>query len=261
MAQFPGAAKVDQFEVGSLESKAGPRRIIQAGPDLQIVVDAPTVETWLEVARSANTVPVRASRAKRLFDIAVATTGLAISTPVWAVVLLVAATRRNGPVLYGQKRIGRQGRMFTCWKFRTMRTDADEVLQTMLSTDHRLAEQWNTVQKLDDDPRVTRLGRTLRRFDLDEIPQLINVVVGDMSIVGPRPVVEDEAAKFGPYLPTVLAVRPGLTGAWQVAGRNSMTYDERVRFEANYVETRTFLGDLKICLRTPLALLGHNSGR
>ena len=142
-----------------------------------------------------------------------------------------------------------------------MRVDADLVLRDVLGADLELARQWREDQKLDRDPRITRLGRTLRRFDLDEIPQFLNVLRGDMSLVGPRPVVLEEAQRFGDTLPIVLSVRPGLTGAWQVSGRNTMTYGERVQQEVRYVETRSLLGDLAICFKTPLALLRKNGGR
>ncbi|MDH3294464.1 MAG: sugar transferase, partial [Acidimicrobiia bacterium] len=163
--------------------------------------------------------------------------------------------------LFGHERLGLNGRVFRCWKFRTMRTDADEALRKLLASDPVAAEEWARDHKLSDDPRVTRLGKFLRRFDLDEIPQLINVLNGDMSVVGPRPIVHDEADRFGDRLPVVLSVKPGLTGLWQVSGRNCMSYDDRVVTEAEYASTRTLAGDLRIIVKTPLVLTRSNFGR
>ena len=243
---------------------------VRAAPDLQIVYDDTSElvigdTSDLVIHLRGRAAPRSGSKiddlAKRALDIVVAASALVISLPVWVVVSVAAGRRESGPILFSQQRIGQGGRMFRCWKFRTMRIDADEVLDRLLQSDPDLARQWNDDHKLDEDPRVTKLGRILRRFDLDEIPQFVNILIGDMSIVGPRPVVLKEAPRFAEQLPTVLSVRPGLTGAWQVSGRNSMTYAERVQQEAEYVATRSFLGDLVICARTPLALLRRNGGR
>lgn len=200
-------------------------------------------------------------RAKRLFDIVVALVALTASLPVWVAVAVVAALGRQGPVLYAQDRVGRNGQPFRCLKFRTMYPDADRVLQQILDDDPELARQWAAERKLSGDPRITPLGRVLRRFDLDEIPQFVNVLRGEMSVVGPRPVVPGETDRFGADLSTVLSVRPGLTGLWQVSGRNEMNYGDRVRREATYVRTRSFTGDLAICLRTPRVLMRGNGER
>ncbi len=236
--------------------------IIQAAPDLQIVyTDTADLAVDVLVPRVEPLSPGLSEAAKRAFDISVALVALTLTLPVWIVVALVTVIERRGPALYAQERIGRHGRMFRCWKFRTMRPDADDVLQAVLDADPVLAQEWAESHKLTRDPRVTPLGRILRRFDLDEIPQFINILRGDMSVVGPRPVVLAEAPKFGELLPTVLSVRPGLTGLWQVSGRNEMTYRERVEREASYVQTRSFGGDLSICLRTPVTLLRRNGER
>ncbi len=245
--------------------------VIQAEPDLQIVYgdlenrEAHEVAGTIaveSVARHAQASPLTVGDvAKRAFDITVALVALAVSLPVWVVVLGLSLINRDGPALYAQERIGRHGRMFRCWKFRTMYTNADDVLQQVLDSDPELAREWAEDHKLSEDPRVTPLGRILRRFDLDEIPQFFNVLRGDMSVVGPRPVVLAEAPKFGELLPTVLSVRPGLTGLWQVSGRNELTYRERVEHEASYVQTRSFTGDIGICLRTPITLLQRNGER
>ncbi len=209
--------------------------------------------------------PVPTTRAvdgtRRAFDFMVALTGSVITMPVWLIIALMIRVLDPGPVLFGHQRIGRNGRPFTCYKFRSMRVDADKALAELLATDPEAARQWAVAHKLDNDPRVSPIGRWIRRFDLDELPQLLNVLRGEMSIVGPRPVVSDELPKFGRHLATVLSVKPGLTGKWQVSGRNSMSYDERVQAEADYVASRTLLSDLLICLRTPRVLVRSNNDR
>lgn len=253
---------VREFDFDEVSNSPGGTTVLRLAPDLEIVyTDDGVLPTELVIERPIPGGSRRSDGFKRAFDIVVAGTALVLSMPVWIVVWAITMLTQDGPVLFSQQRIGRHGRMFRCWKFRTMRVDADAILADVLRSDLELARQWRDDQKLDRDPRVTGLGRFLRRFDLDEIPQFVNVLRGDMSIVGPRPVVLREAPKFGDTLPTVLSVRPGLTGAWQVTGRNTMTYDERVQQEVRYVETRTVLGDLAICFKTPIALLRKNGGR
>jgi len=233
---------------------------ISIHPDESITISigasvVPTVE-----AREPHT-PQTQTRLERAVDVAVAIgIGMALA-PVWMTVAAVSKFTDSGPVLFGHERLGLNGRVFRCWKFRTMRTDADEALRKLLASDPVAAEEWARDHKLSDDPRVTRLGKFLRRFDLDEIPQLINVLNGDMSVVGPRPIVHDEADRFGDRLPVVLSVKPGLTGLWQVSGRNCMSYDDRVVTEAEYASTRTLAGDLRIIVKTPLVLTRSNFGR
>lgn len=248
-------------QIAGLERGTKPL-VIQAAPDLQIVYTDPS-EPAIDLANlpTEPTTPGLDEAAKRAFDIVVALVALTLTLPVWIVVALVTLIERRGPALYAQERIGRHGRMFRCWKFRTMYPNADEVLHEVLDSDPVLAQEWAEDHKLTRDPRVTPIGRILRRFDLDEIPQFINILRGDMSVVGPRPVVLAEAPKFGELLPVVLSVRPGLTGLWQVSGRNEMTYRERVEREAAYVQTRSFQGDVSICFRTPVTLLQRNGER
>jgi lipopolysaccharide/colanic/teichoic acid biosynthesis glycosyltransferase len=198
---------------------------------------------------------------RRLFDVSTAVGLIVVSAPIWLPIVVLAAAAGKRPILYAQERVGHGGALFQCWKFRTMRVDADEALDHLLANDAEARRQWAQDRKLDNDPRVTRFGRFLRRFDLDELPQLLNVIGGEMSLVGPRPVVPDETIRFGIDLETVLSVRPGLTGAWQTSGRNLMTYEDRVRTEVDYVRTRSLGGDIKICARTVRVLIRSNSGR
>lgn len=156
----------------------------------------------------------------------------------------------GNPVLFGHFRVGRDGRLFKCLKFRTMRLDADRILHDLLENDPALRQEWLRDQKLRHDPRVTGIGEFLRRTSLDELPQLLNVVRGDMSLVGPRPITMSELVKYGPSRWHYLNVQPGITGLWQVSGRNNTTYEERVALDRHYVEHRSTLMDLKILLKT-----------
>jgi undecaprenyl-phosphate galactose phosphotransferase len=152
--------------------------------------------------------------------------------------------------LFSHSRIGKHGRSFQCYKFRTMVMDADSVLSAHLANNLEAREEWSRDQKLRNDPRVTRIGRFLRSTSLDELPQLINVLRGEMTLVGPRPVVHEELERYGTGLRDYLSVRPGLTGLWQVSGRNDTGYDERVALDVWYVRHRSLWLDLKILLKT-----------
>lgn len=189
---------------------------------------------------------------KRLFDLASVVVILALFW--WAIIAVIFAVRltTGGPVIYGHKRIGRNGREFKCYKFRSMVSDADAVLAHLLATDPTAREEWNRDFKLKDDPRITRVGKFIRKTSLDEFPQLWNVVMNDMSIVGPRPVVKKELDKyyFGACKAHYLAVKPGLTGLWQVSGRNDMEYSERVELDRAYVIDWSVFSDFMIVMRT-----------
>jgi exopolysaccharide production protein ExoY len=156
----------------------------------------------------------------------------------------------RGPVLFAHWRVGAHGRLFRCFKFRSMVQRADLVLAELLARDDAARQEWARDHKLKNDPRVLRIGRFLRRTSLDELPQLLNVLRGEMNLVGPRPVVVQEIPRYGDYKLHYLSVTPGMTGLWQVSGRNNLSYDERVALDARYVETRSLLGDLRILLRT-----------
>ncbi len=153
-------------------------------------------------------------------------------------------------VIYAHGRVGRRGRIFPCYKFRSMVLDSDQVLQKLLQTDRAARAEWERDQKLRNDPRITPIGRFLRKTSLDELPQLFNILAGDMHFVGPRPVTLGELRRYGAHKRHYLSVRPGLTGLWQVSGRNTTTYDRRVQLDARYVERRNPLIDLWIVLRT-----------
>lgn len=193
--------------------------------------------------------------AKSLLDKAVAGTALILALPLMAMVALAVRLSDGGPATYAHPRIGANGRTFRCIKFRTMVINGDEVLERHLRADPEAAREWAETRKLRNDPRVTSIGRFLRRTSLDELPQLINVLRGEMSCVGPRPIVEAELSKYGEGAREYLAARPGITGLWQISGRSNLDYDDRVRLDVLYVRQWSLLLDLVILLRTIPAVL------
>lgn len=197
-------------------------------------------------------------RGKRLLDVALGALLFVALLPVTAVVVLAVLLMSGWPALYSAERVGKGGRSFRVWKFRTMVRGADKVLQRWMETDPDLAAEYERGFKVEDDPRVTALGRFLRRSSLDELPQLWNVIKGDMSLVGPRPIVEAEIAKYGDQAGVLLSVRPGLTGRWQVNGRNHVKYPDRMWVELDYCRSVDLLGDMAILVRTLTAPLRYN---
>jgi Undecaprenyl-phosphate galactose phosphotransferase WbaP len=195
-----------------------------------------------------------AALAKRLFDIVGALTLALVLSPLLLVVGLALASDR-GPILYSHSRTGRHGRAFGCLKFRTMVPNAEQVLRDLLQSNPALRLEWLRDHKLRNDPRVTTVGRFLRRTSLDELPQLWNVLKGDMSLVGPRPVVREEWARYGRRLDTYLATKPGVTGLWQVMGRSDSCYRRRVALDCYYARRRGLLLDVFILLRTVKVVL------
>jgi Undecaprenyl-phosphate galactose phosphotransferase WbaP len=193
--------------------------------------------------------------AKRLFDV-VGAIALALLLSPLLLVVGMALVRDRGPIIYSHSRTGRHGRTFGCLKFRTMVPDAERVLRDLLHHDPKLQQEWIRDQKLRNDPRVTAIGRFLRRTSLDELPQLWNVLKGDMSLVGPRPVMREEWQRYGSRLDTYLAAKPGVTGLWQVMGRSDTDYRRRVALDSFYVRKRSLLLDAYILLVTVKVVLG-----
>lgn len=187
---------------------------------------------------------------KRTGDIVFSISVLTLGSPLFILLALMVKLTSRGPIFYVQQRVGRDYRSFGCVKFRTMRRDADRILTRVLAESPDLEEEFRNDFKLKNDPRITRLGKFLRRSSLDELPQFINVLRGEMSVVGPRPIVRAELPRYGNRMEEVLAVRPGLTGLWQVSGRNNLSYSQRVRLDVRYARYRNFTLDLKIILRT-----------
>jgi exopolysaccharide production protein ExoY len=200
------------------------------------------------------------SRVKRVIDILLSISALIFLFPAVSLILILLFFQDGRPVFYRHKRIGRNGTAFSCWKFRTMRRDADEVLGTLLDTDEAARQEWYERQKLSNDPRIHRLGRFLRMTSLDEVPQFINVLRGEMSIVGPRPIVEEEIARYGDRISCYYSLKPGITGLWQVSGRSETSYEHRVDLDTEYYHTRSLGLDLKIMWRTIGVLLFERNG-
>ncbi|MCH9808032.1 MAG: sugar transferase [Alphaproteobacteria bacterium] len=192
---------------------------------------------------------------KRILDVSCAAVAIVFLSPILVGIGVVIRRSDGGPAIYAHERIGHGNRLFKCYKFRTMVTDADKRLEEHLANDPAAAREWEQTAKLRDDPRVTWLGTFLRKSSLDELPQFLNVLAGDMSLVGPRPVVADELKKYGDKAPMYLAARPGITGLWQTSGRNDLDYDQRVLLDAQYVSKWSLGGDLKILLATIPAVL------
>lgn len=187
---------------------------------------------------------------KRCMDFFAAILGGILLLPLLFYLAVAVKMSSRGPIFYGHERIGRYGRRFKAWKFRTMFQDSNLVLERYLEENPELQEEWNRDHKLRYDPRITRIGRFLRKTSLDELPQLWNVIRGDMSLVGPRPIVTDEIVKYGPYFGLYTMVKPGITGLWQVSGRNNTTYDERVQLDAYYVRNWSPWIDVFLLLKT-----------
>ncbi len=187
---------------------------------------------------------------KRLFDVSVAAICLFLLLPLFVLVAASIWAVDRGSPFYSHRRLGRGGKTFGCLKFRSMRMNGDEILSRHLAENPAALAEWTQSRKLKNDPRITVIGHVLRKTSLDELPQLINILRGEMSLVGPRPIVEAEVEKYGDAASAYFAVRPGLTGMWQISGRSDTTYAERVRLDRHYVESRSFSGDIMIILRT-----------
>ncbi|WP_026619879.1 exopolysaccharide production protein ExoY (plasmid) [Ensifer sp. WSM1721] len=188
--------------------------------------------------------------AKRSFDIAAASLALILFSPLFLLIMALVKFSDGGSVFYGHRRIGHNGQSFKCLKFRTMVENGDQVLRNYFKANPEAHEEWRTTRKLQNDPRVTVVGSVLRKLSLDELPQLLNIIRGEMSIVGPRPVVEDELELYDSAAVYYLRSRPGLTGLWQISGRNDVSYDARVAFDTQYVQNWSLLADLVIVFKT-----------
>lgn len=192
---------------------------------------------------------------KRLLDLAIAVPAFLFLLPVFILVAVAIRLDDRGPVFFRHKRRGLGGEMFGCLKFRSMVEDAETLLDGILESDPVAADEWAADQKLRNDPRVTRIGRFLRRTSIDELPQLLNIIAGDMSIVGPRPIVDDEVKRYGEHIQYYDSVRPGVLGLWQVSGRNDTGYDKRVELDVEYAQTHSALEDVRIILKAVPAVL------
>ena len=192
---------------------------------------------------------------KRLFDILIALIGCLFLLPIILIVKISYLLHKDfDSIFFRQKRIGKNGKEFNLYKFRSMIPNADEVLKELLK-DPKYKEEWDLNQKFEHDPRITSMGNILRKTSLDELPQIINILKGDMSIIGPRPVVDDEIEKYGKDKAKFLSVKPGLTGYWAANGRSATTYEDRINMELYYVDHCSLLLDIQIFFKTILSVL------
>ncbi len=207
----------------------------------------------VERARNVDIAPAKQAT-KRAFDLVFSVLLIAALSPF---LLLIAylASRDGGPALFGHRRLGADGKSFTCWKFRTMVPNAKKVLEDLLARDPEARAEWDETCKLKNDPRITRVGGFLRTTSLDELPQLFNVLKGEMSLVGPRPIVTDEVRRYGAAFHDYTRCRPGITGVWQVSGRNDVDYGGRVRMDKNYAHSWSLGTDIKLLWKTVFVVL------
>lgn len=190
-----------------------------------------------------------------MMDVTVALIALVLAAPVMLVVALLILVTDGGPVVFSHTRVGFNGKRFACYKFRTMIANSERVLADYLASNPEAAKEWKQNWKFKKDPRITFLGHILRKSSLDELPQLINVLRGEMSCVGPRPVVPDELQRYGSCAIDYLKTRPGLTGLWQVTGRDAMDYPSRVSIDSRYVREWSLWADVGILVRTVSAVM------
>lgn len=217
---------------------------------------APTVgQTGVDDAPATRAAANWQAAVRRAADLFIAIVAIIALAPLLLTTALMVWLQDGGPAFFGHVRRGEGGKAFKCWKFRSMVTNSQERLAEYLAANPAAAVEWARDHKLKDDPRITPLGRFLRKSSVDELPQLFNVLTGEMSIVGPRPIVDAECEKYRRYIHEYYSVRPGITGLWQVCGRNDVSYRRRVAIDVTYVRERSLLLDLKILVMTVPAIL------
>ncbi|MER8743745.1 sugar transferase [Mesorhizobium sp. M1004] len=226
------------------------------------VVSAPDHENggalWMDLPptlRAGSTNPPVGGLLKRMLDLIIAVTALVGAAPVMIVVAMLIRMTTGGPAVFSHSRVGFGGKPFNCYKFRSMVADSEDVLKAYLEANPHMRMEWEKTHKIKDDPRVTFLGRMLRKSSLDELPQLYNIIRGDMSCVGPRPIVKEELERYGDHVGEYLRMRPGLTGLWQVSGRSSVDYATRVALDSQYVRNWSVWFDIVILFRTVFAVM------
>ena len=194
---------------------------------------------------------------KRVFDIVFSLFAIILLSPVYLIVAMLIKIKSPGaPVIFAHKRIGKDGKFFRVYKFRTMVANAEKILEDWFENHPDIKAEYEKDFKLKDDPRIIPgIGEKMRKYSIDELPQFFNSLFGSMSVVGPRPIVEKEVAKYGKYAIKLYSVKPGVTGLWQVSGRNDIDYDERVALDMEYIDNQTFFGDVKIIIQTILVMV------
>lgn len=193
--------------------------------------------------------------AKRALDFSIVLAALVLLCPLIVIMTATLWTLQGRPIFIKHRRVGRGGKGFLCFKFRTMVVDGDEVLARHIEANEDARAEWHATRKLKDDPRVTPFGQVLRKTSIDELPQLVNILRGEMSLVGPRPIVEAEIMHYGAHIDHYYMVRPGLTGLWQISGRSDVSYNSRVAMDVKYVQTYNVVKDLVIIAKTIPAVL------
>ena len=192
---------------------------------------------------------------KRFLDFIFAFLLIILLIPLFLIIGILIKISSKGSIIYIQKRIGKNNTSFSCYKFRTMHPQSKYLLKKILIKNKDFKNQFSETRKIINDPRITRIGKFLRFSSLDELPQIFNVLIGDMSFIGPRPIVKSEIKKYGKEFGKVFSIKPGISGLWQVSGRNNLTYDKRVELDINYSENINFLLDIKIFIRTIVVIL------
>ena len=192
---------------------------------------------------------------KRFFDFSLSFFLIIFLTPLFIIIGLLIRINSKGYIIYTQKRIGQNNKTFSCYKFRTMDPNAKYILKKMLIRNPNFKNEFEETRKISNDPRITKIGKFLRFTSLDELPQIFNVFKGDMSFIGPRPIVKSEIKKYGNNFKKAFSVKPGISGLWQVSGRNNLSYNKRVKLDIFYSDNINFLIDIKILFRTIIVLL------
>lgn len=192
---------------------------------------------------------------KRFLDFIFAFLLIILLIPLFLIIGILIKISSKGSIIYIQKRIGKNNTSFSCYKFRTMHPQSKYLLKKILVKNKDFKNQFSETRKIVNDPRITRFGKFLRFSSLDELPQIFNVLIGDMSFIGPRPIVKSEIKKYGKEFGKVFSIKPGISGLWQVSGRNNLSYDKRVELDINYSENINFLLDIKIFIRTIVVIL------
>lgn len=207
--------------------------------------------SFLKWETKKNDYLIRHNALKRFFDLVFSLAILILGSPIFFLLACLVCFTSRGPIFYGHERVGRGNKKIKCWKFRTMVKDADKKLEALLCQDPLKRMEWAKYYKLKSDPRITVIGKFLRKTSLDELPQFFNVLMGDLSVVGPRPCVTNEIQEnFKEKTCKILSIRPGITGIWQVSGRNDLSREERAHLEELYIENQNLMLDLKIILKT-----------
>ncbi len=184
------------------------------------------------------------------FDIVFSLLVIIIASPIFILISILIKFSSRGPIFYYHKRVGKNFKTFYCIKFRTMHPEADDILENLLDNNELIKNEYEKTHKIKNDPRITRIGEFLRKTSLDELPQFLNVLKLEMSVIGPRPIVEKEIIKYNNSISKVVSIRPGITGLWQVSGRNNLSYKKRVFLDCLYVDQFNLLMDLRIIIRT-----------